>query len=134
MEHNSHVTSRLGTTAYKTLLSNGRTEIIADEPIEVGGSDLGPAPRELLCMSLAACTSITLRMYSVKKKWELGEIKVDIELENKDDQIVFYRKISFEKTVTEEMQTRLLLIADKCPVHKILSKTIKIESKIISYL
>ena len=134
MENTLHITSQLGTTPYKTLLGNGRTEIIADEPIDKGGSDLGPAPRELLCMSLAACTSITLRMYSAQKKWELGEIKVDVEMETKEDHTIFHRKITFEKTITEEMQTRLLLVADKCPVHKILSKAIKIESKITSDL
>lgn len=130
MDNKIQVTANLGELPYKTILSNGRTEIIADEPLSVGGGDIGPAPRELLCMSLAACTSVTLRMYSNQKKWDLGEIQVDVELENRESDTVFYRKIMFGKTITEEMQSRLLLVADKCPVHKILSKAIKIESEI----
>ncbi len=131
MEDKIHITSHLGKQQYKTVLSNGRTEIIADEPLAKGGSDLGPAPRELLCMSLAACTSITLRMYSDQKKWDLGEVNVDVELENTETETIFHRKISFSATITEEMKTRLYMVADKCPVHKIFSKGIKINTELI---
>lgn len=131
MEDKILVTSHLGNNKYKTVLSNGRTEIIADEPIAKGGSDLGPAPRELLCMSLAACTSITLRMYSDQKKWEIGEIDVDVELESTETETIFHRKIRFGSSITEEMKNRLLLVADKCPVHKIFSKGIKINTELI---
>lgn len=131
MEDKILVTSHLGNNKYRTVLSNGRTEIIADEPIAKGGSDLGPAPRELLCMSLAACTSITLRMYSDQKKWEIGEIDVDVELESTETETIFHRKIRFGSSITEEMKNRLLLVADKCPVHKIFSKGIKINTELI---
>ncbi len=132
MEDKIHITSHLGTNRYKTVLSNGRSEIIVDEPTAKGGTDLGPAPRELLCMSLAACTSITLRMYADQKKWEIGEIKVDVALENADSEAIFHRKIKFSNPVTEEMQTRLLLVADKCPVHKIFSRSIKINTELLN--
>lgn len=131
MEDKIQVTAGLGSTPYKTILTNGRSEIFADEPEHKGGLDTGPSPRELLCMSLAACTSITLRMYSYQKKWEIGNINVIVELENQESETIFHRMIRFGNPITEEMKNRLLLVADKCPVHKILSKSIKINTELI---
>ena len=131
MEDKIQVTASLGSTPYKTILTNGRSEILADEPEHKGGSDTGPSPRELLSMSLAACTSITLRMYSDQKKWDVGDINVNVELEKQESETIFHRMLRFSKPLTEEMKNRLILVADKCPVHKILTKSIKINTELI---
>jgi putative redox protein len=55
--------------------------VIADEPIEMGGKDLGFSPKELLASALAACTSATVKMYADRKEWDLQEVKIDVELE-----------------------------------------------------
>ncbi|MGB0867021.1 MAG: alpha/beta fold hydrolase, partial [Granulosicoccaceae bacterium] len=53
-------------------MSTHKHTVIADEPKRVGGTDLGPTPYDLLLMALGACTSMTLRMYVNRKKWDLG--------------------------------------------------------------
>ena len=73
-------------------------------------------------MALAACTSITLRMYSQRKNWDLGEIAVAVDMQRREDgSAVFERKITFEKKPDAATCERLMIVADKCPVHKTLS-------------
>lgn len=132
MEEIISVKAQLAHSAYKTTLSNGRTEIIADEPPAKGGTDLGPTPHELLAMSLASCTAITLRMYTQTKNWDVGEITVQVDINREEGVATFNRNIQFTNLISEEMYKRILIIADKCPVHKTLSGVIKIKSEIVS--
>jgi putative redox protein len=117
---------------YKTELVTRNHHFLADEPIEQGGQNLGPTPTELLHSSLASCTSITLRMYATRKKWEIEEIKVDvtdgINLESKES--ILIKKVTLIGNLDESQLKRMLVIAGKCPVHKILEKSIQIESSI----
>ena len=55
--------------------------VVADEPVDKGGKDIGFSPKELLASALAACTSATARMYADRKQWPLDEVKIDIDLE-----------------------------------------------------
>jgi|JI10StandDraft_1071094.scaffolds.fasta_scaffold203490_2 putative redox protein len=116
---------------YKTSISNGRNVQISDEPFENGGQDLGFSPTDLLCASLAACTSITLRMYADRKEMSVDEIHVDIWFEEDKELGItkLNRKIGLTGNITEEQRTRLLQIADKCHVHKILTHPIQITSE-----
>ncbi|MCS6968981.1 MAG: OsmC family protein [Bernardetiaceae bacterium] len=113
---------------YRSILTNGKHEIITDEPAELGGSDLGLSPIELLIGSLAACTGITLRMYADRKGWLLEEIQVSVSMQydkhaNKN---IIYRHIQFIGDLTQEQQNRLLEIANACPIHKTLQNPIDI--------
>ncbi|PZX92002.1 OsmC family peroxiredoxin [Flavobacterium aquariorum] len=105
--------------------------ITADEPVEKGGKDTGFSPKELLTASLSACTLATLRMYINKKGWNIPEIKVETELIEMDGKTLFARKLEFLSTVDEDQKKRLILVANACPVHKILSGTIEIETELI---
>ncbi len=119
--------------AYKTLVTKDQHAIIVDEPISLGGQDLGMTPKDLLAGALAACTSITIRMYIDRKGWELGDIRVRVVLE-KDPELqkeVFKRVIEFDKPLEEEIQQKVLMIADKCPVHKILEQSSVIVTRVI---
>lgn len=104
--------------------------LIADEPLDAGGKDLGFSPKELLASALAACTSATLRMYADHKKWDLQEVKLEIELEQNETKTKtsFNRKLKFIGNLTEEQRARLLAVANACPVHKILTNPIEISS------
>ncbi|MET3113552.1 putative redox protein [Pedobacter sp. CG_S7] len=116
---------------YKTKVYAGGHFIYADEPTEMGGTDEGMAPGALLLASLGSCTAITMRMYADRKKYKLDGIKIELAFANEiqiEKSTKITRNIEFIGELTEEEKARLLVIADKCPIHKILSNPIKIET------
>ncbi|WP_299672656.1 OsmC family protein [uncultured Polaribacter sp.] len=103
---------------------------VIDEPVSVGGDDNGPTPVEYLLTAIGGCVAITLRMYAERKGWDVGKITVHV-LQLKDENGAYLsEKISFEKEVTEEQRKRLLEIAGKCPVAKMVKGETRIESSI----
>lgn len=102
--------------------------LYADEPVEKGGLDKGFSPRELLASSLAACTCATVRMYADRKNWELDKVNISIELTEEDGQTKFTRNLEFIGKLDDTQRARLLTVANACPIHKILSGTIVIET------
>lgn len=117
---------------YKTNLTNGTHSILADEPISLGGTDLGLNPSELLEASLASCTSITLRMYINRKEWKVDAIDVQVNKVKigKNDDTAFEKHIVIIGEIDDKQKDRLLLIASKCPVHKVLAQGSEIISTI----
>lgn len=108
--------------------------VISDEPLEMGGKDLGFLPTELLASSLAACTSATLRMYADQKGWDLQEVKLEIDLDRdeKANKTVINRKMQLFGNLDEKQRERLFKVANACPVHKILTNPIEINTEVIS--
>ena len=117
---------------YKTIISSETNQLIADEPIADGGTDLGFSPVELLAGALASCTSITLRMYADRKEWDIDEIKVDVQFsrDTTTNSTSFQRTISYAGNLETAQEERLIAIANACPVHKTLSGTISIETNL----
>ena len=127
---------------YTTEILAGFHKLIADEPEEVGGNDFGPDPYELLSSSLGACTAMTLKMYARRKKWPLKEVTVHLNhfkkyvddcngCEKSNSRLDhFERLIEIEGDLSQEQRTRLLEIADRCPVHKTLHGDIRVETKL----
>ena len=124
---------KIGVQKYLCTINWRNGELLMDEPQSIGGKDLGPDPMSTLLASLAGCTLATLRMYIDRKEWNIDEIKVSMNL-TQDDSETFVttitRNISFSTEITEEQRERLLLIAEKCPVSKLLKNTIKIETTV----
>lgn len=106
--------------------------VIADEPVEKGGKDAGFSPKELLASALAACTSATVKIYADRKGWDLKELKTGVELEfiNEENKTVINRKLNFIGNLDESQKNRLLAVANGCPIHKILSSLIDIETNV----
>lgn len=118
-------------------------QLLADEPKASGGGNQGPNPYDLLLMSLGACTSMTLRMYANHKELPIENIQVRLrhgrvhaedcgDCEHKNETIErIEREISYEGDLSKEQHQRLLEIADKCPVHKTLTGTLEVISRMI---
>lgn len=122
------VKATIGTNTYKTTLVANQQTFIADEPIDLGGTDLGPTPKDFLAAALASCTAITVRMYANRKEWLLDDVLVDvtIDTESKPGTTIFRKKIELIGDLDEKTRERLLQIAEKCPVNKILTQPIEI--------
>jgi putative redox protein len=111
---------------YKTLVNSGRDQYVVDEPVEFGGGAAGPAPIDYLCMALASCKAITIRMYANRKKWNLGEVEVKVTFV-KGDQMptgmnTFFCSVCLSGDLNEEQIQRVLEISKVCPVDRLLSK------------
>ncbi|WP_123985274.1 OsmC family protein [Taibaiella soli] len=110
---------------FTTHLKVGDHEMMADEPITIGGKDSGPSPAAYLCMSLASCTAITLRMYVKRKGWDVENIKVNVTFEKADnpgEPNTFLCSLEFDGQIDEEQRAKLLEISKACPVHRLLGK------------
>jgi putative redox protein len=105
--------------------------VIADEPVEKGGQDKGFSPKELLASALGACTCATLRIYADRKGWGLEKVNVGVELVEEAGQTKFIRKLQLTGNLDEAQRARLLSVANACPVHKILSNPISIDTVLI---
>jgi uncharacterized OsmC-like protein len=115
----------------------------SDEPKEVGGENAGPSPYELLVAALGACTSMTLSSYARRKQWPLASVSVrlrhskihaldcadceknDVMLDRVD------REIELTGDLTAEQRAKLLEIADRCPVHRTLTRGMRIHTRLI---
>ncbi|MBU1363520.1 MAG: OsmC family protein [Gammaproteobacteria bacterium] len=128
----SVVVTENGQGRYQQAVTVGQHQLIADEPVSVGGTDAGPAPFDWVMAGLGACTSMTLRMYAERKGLALTHIsvalshqKIEVDGVSRDH---IERTISLAGELTAEQRQRLLEIANKCPVHRALSHSLIIES------
>ncbi len=124
----AHATADIGTQNYATALLAGRHRLEADEGIAGGGQDLGPAPHEILCAALCACTAITLRMYAQRKGWSLGSVHVDANLELLGHDRVIARTIRLEGNLDSAQRARLADIAERTPVTLTLKQGVRITT------
>lgn len=126
------ITANIEKELYKIEIKTPTGNVIyADEPLEKGGQDKGFSPRELLASSLAACTCATVRMYADRKTWELDKVNINIELTEENGETKFTRKLELTGKLDESQRARLLTVANACPIHKILTGTIAIETILI---
>ena len=135
MTPSSLTVSENGLGRYQQSVRIGSHHLIADEPISAGGGDAGPAPYDYLLAALGSCTSMTLRMYAERKAIQLSAIsveltheKIDTESTGKIDHIT--RRITLTGELSPEQRQRMLEIANKCPVYRTLSGSIRIDSQL----
>ncbi len=121
-------------------LSNGRHEWTADEPIDIGGTDVGPNPYELLLGSLAACTCVTISMYcrhkgitlqSISASYEFSNVHADDCKDCEESDKGFIEKITSNINIRgdfdDAQRKRLAQIVERCPVHKTLGRGLAFE-------
>lgn len=101
---------------------------LSDEPLDLGGTNNGPKPTELLLSSLASCMLITMRMYADRKGWEMGPTSVELKLIKGDDKPLVTKKIVFDSGLNEDQIARLTDISGRCPVAKMLAPALTFNS------
>jgi putative redox protein len=121
----------IGTTNYAVSITAGHHQLNADESVKLGGKDTGPAPYELLCPALGACTAITLRMYAERKGWPLRGLHVDVRFERKDGEGAIARVLSFEGELNNDQRGRLADIAERTPVTLTLKQGVVITTSVV---
>ncbi len=118
-----------------TTLSNGRHTWTSDVPTTYGSHDAAPDPHDLLDSSLAACTVLTLELYLRRKAdWKVDRIRCEVErlaeTKSDDGQVRYQVRRAIEVTgeLTAEQHGRLIEIANKCPIHRLMTGRIEIET------
>jgi putative redox protein len=112
-------------------VSVGGQSFVGDEPVAAGGTGLGPTPHDLLAAALAECTVITLRLYADRKAWPLEAIEASVTHEvqaQATPRDLFRRTVRLTGPLDETQRTRLLEIAERCPVHRTLTAGSRIET------
>ncbi|MEL6330070.1 MAG: OsmC family protein [Planctomycetota bacterium] len=140
MTGQSSATAITGIEPYTTEIRAGggagwSHQILADEPVELGGRDRGPGPFELLCASLSACKTITCRMYADRKGWKVDRLAATVRYEVREiegePRGVLVTEMQFVGDLDGEQLERLFEISDRCPVNRLLKRGPVLESSLI---
>lgn len=128
------------------VLIGGVHQLVVDEPVSMGGTNLGPSPYQLLAAALGACTTMTLRLYARRKGIPLEHVACDVthskshaqdcqDCERRLPSVdVFHRAIRLGGDLSDADTALLLAIADKCPVHRTLHGEAVIETVLVDEL
>jgi putative redox protein len=107
--------------AHDVEIEGGHT-IRVDETVAAGGNDTGPSPTRLIAAGLASCTAVTIEMYAARKGWDVGPVEVDVDVEYDDfAPLAFTVTLKLPSELSDEQRQRLLVIAGRCPVHRLLA-------------
>jgi putative redox protein len=119
--HAHVVARRIAGYSHEVDLGDER-ELVIDEPAEDGGTGTGPRPTQLLASSLAGCTAITIELYANRKGWELPTLEVSVDMKSDPDRnpTHFAVEVALPAGLDDEQRRKLMVIAEKCPVHKLL--------------
>ncbi|QKD81518.1 OsmC family protein [Thermoleptolyngbya sichuanensis A183] len=113
---------------YQQKIGIRQFQFAADEPIEVGGADTDPTPTEYVLAGLGACKTMIIQMYAERKGWPVEKISVDVTLEKTPDGSQINALLTLKGNLTDEQRQRMKEIGDRCPVHKLLSHSLPIQT------
>lgn len=110
---------------------DGRHTIVTDEPEELGGIDAGPTPHELLPAALAGCIATMISMYADTKGWDIGELTVDVQYDNKAVPRRFEIEVRLPDRLSEAQIARLKRVANTCPLRRALETGFEFDERIV---
>jgi putative redox protein len=122
---------RIGSTLKNEIDVNQRHTIVTDEPADLGGTDEGPAPHELLAAALAACVATMIELYARRRDWALGTVTVDVDYEPEaSPRRRVETAIDLAGDLSEEQANRLLRVAQTCPLRRALESEFSFEEQL----
>lgn len=129
--------SETGESPFAVRIDTGAHELTGDEPVSAGGGGLGPNPIELLTAALTECTAMTVRWYARQQGLPLDHVKVVVDHTRKAAAGTPGSTDMFEKTVflggpglDADQRARLIEVAGRCPIQRILEGTPAIATKL----
>jgi putative redox protein len=111
---------------------NGRHLIVTDEPAQLGGTDTGPAPHELLPAALAACIATMISMYAQTKHWDVGEVVVDVDYDHQAVPRQFVIEVRLPDSLSSIQIERLRRVANTCPLRRALETGFEFDERIVT--
>jgi putative redox protein len=122
---------RTGGYVHDVEIEDGAHTLVVDEPLAAGGTDAGPAPTRLLAAGLASCIAITIEMYAKRKEWALGAVEVEVDVAYEGfTPSSFAATIRLPSGLSDGQRDRLLAIARKCPVHKVIANETPVTDRL----
>lgn len=109
---------------------NGRHTIITDEPERLGGTDLGPAPHELLPAMVASCVSTMINLYARNRGWELGDVSVEVVYDPEPTPRRALVRVCLPPGLTDAQIKRLRKVAETCPARRALEAGFAFDEQI----
>ena len=125
------IESRFGGGKINQKIQVGGVQIFSDHDADADGDGTGASPLEFLGIALAACTGMTLRMYALKKEWPLEDAVVKVDAQRIDELEILNRSIQVVGNLSQEQKERLLEIANKCYLHKVLTGKIQVKTQLV---
>ena len=115
-------------TDYTVTNSSSEHKWISDEPIALGGEDKGPNPQELFLSSIASCKLITMKMYANRKGYKIDKIEIQLTVLTSTEGTIIQEDVKIHSHIPEDQKKRMQEIGKRCPIAKMISKPIAINS------
>lgn len=117
---------------YKVTLGDGEHVLISDMSEKDGGTNSAMDPHRLLEASLTGCTLMTMELVAARKGYSIGNTTVSVHIEKEGDVTTIKRSITFDPSLTVEQKEKMTVIANKCPIHRILKSQVEIPTEVIA--
>ena len=114
----------------------GPNSLTTDLSVEEGGAGSGPSPQDLYDAALGACKALTVLWYAKHKDIPVKGLEVSVERDASRERSGIYRlsaALSLTGDLSAAQREDLLRVAQKCPVHKLMTEVTTEISTTLSY-
>jgi putative redox protein len=130
--------------SFRNEVQAGPHRFVIDEPPDAGGTGEGPTPYDLLAAALGGCTSMTLHFFAKREKIPLEGVDISVthdrqhakdcaDCTTQSGYIHRFRvEIGLRGPLNDEQKQKLLAVAGRCPVAKVLGSEIKIDEVLVA--